>query len=295
MLTLLASADLVTWMSICVKALAYATTLMAVGSVLALLSLRPLPPEEMRALRRSALVCAVLAAVVSLARLPLRASFLMGGTWQGASDPVMLAMVSESPLGTSVALRLVGLGLIFGLMVPGRAGRWLAALGAVLAAASFAFRGHALEDPRLLIGSLITLHILGLAFWIGAFAPLYRCAGRASGNLAGRLAHDFGQKALWIVGLLSLAGVVMLWCLTGGLAQAVFSPYGQFFGLKLALFAATMGFAAWNKLRLTPVLLGADPRGGDRLRRSLVVEAALILVILVTTAALTTLASPSQL
>jgi len=293
MLSALATADLVTWMSICIKAMAYAATLMSAGSVLALLILRPLPPDELRRLKRIALVCALLAAFVSLARLPLRASFLMGGTWHGATDPMMLALVSESPLGTSIAVRLVGLGLIFGLMVPGQAGRLLAPLGVVLVAASFAYRGHALEEPRLLLGSLITLHILGLSFWIGAFVPMYRCAGRTSDSIAGLLAHDFGQKAMWIVGLLILAGLIMLWILTGGeVICSATSPYGQFFGIKLVVVAAIMGLAAWNKLQLTPALLRKDSAAGAQLRKSLRIEAVLIFTALLTSAALTTLAAP---
>ena len=97
MLSALASADLVTWLSICVKALVYATALIAMGSILSILMLRRLPAPEVQTLRRLSVFCAIGAALLSLLRLPLRASFLMGGTWQGATDPMMLTMVSESP------------------------------------------------------------------------------------------------------------------------------------------------------------------------------------------------------
>ncbi|MDA0962022.1 MAG: copper-binding protein, partial [Proteobacteria bacterium] len=170
MLSALASADLVTWLSICVKALVYAAALVAIGSVLSLLTLRRLPAPEVQALRRLAFVCAIGAAILSLLRIPLRASFLMGGTWQGATEPMMVTMVWDSPLGTSIAVRLVGLALICAILLPKRLGRPLATVGVILVAASFVLRGHALEEPRLVLATLITLHILGLAFWIGAFA-----------------------------------------------------------------------------------------------------------------------------
>jgi putative copper resistance protein D len=199
-LSALASADLVIWISICVKALVYATTLIAAGSVLTLQTLRSLPAREVQSLKWLAVGCAVMAAVLSLVRLPLRASFLMGGTWQGAIEPMMLAMVWDSPLGTSIGLRLIGLGLILLIMVPRRAGRSLAALGACIVALSFVLRGHALEDPRLILGALITLHILGVAFWIGGFVPLYRIAGKAGAPDAGTVAHDFGgMRCGWSV------------------------------------------------------------------------------------------------
>lgn len=276
------------------KALVYATTLMAAGSVLTLLTLSSLPMREVQLLKWLAVGCAMMAAVLSLARLPLRASFLMGGTSQGGTDPMMLAMVWDSPLGTSISLRLIGLGLVLLILVTGRAGRGLAALGVCIVALSFVLRGHALEEPRLILGALITLHILGVAFWIGAFVPLYRIAGGTNARSAGTIAHEFGSNALWVVGLLTGVGAITLWMLTGNIFEAIYTPYGQFFALKLTMFAAVMGFAAWNKLRLTPALLRQDRSASTKLRQSVRLEAALIGAILITTAALTTVSAPEK-
>ena len=292
MLNILASADAVIWLSIVVKALVYATAFLAMGSVLNLLFLRSLPAAEVRKLRQMSVVWAICTALLSVLRLPLRASFLMGGTWQGATEPMMLEMVSESPLGSSIALRLIGLALICMIFLPARIGRPLAALGVVIVAASFVFRGHALEEPRLLLATLITLHVLGLAFWIGAFAPLYRLSGENTDGVAGQVSHDFGELAIWVVGGLSLAGGASLWLLTGNVLEALFTPYGQFFAIKLGVFLAIIGFAAWNKLRLTPALLRQEPGAGARLRGSIRMEFALVALILLTTAILTTVSAP---
>lgn len=292
MLNALASADVVTWLSIIVKALVYATAFLAMGSVLNLLTLSSLPAFEVRKLRQMSVVWAIGAAVFSVFRLPLRASFLMGGTWQGATEPMMLTMVWESPLGSSIVLRLIGLALICMILLPARFGRPVAALGVIVVAASFVLRGHALEEPRLLLATLITLHVLGLAFWIGAFAPLYRLSGANSARVAGQVSHDFGRLAIWVVGGLSLAGGLILWLLTGNVLNALFTPYGQFFAIKLGVFLAIMAFAAWNKLRLTPALLRQEPGAGSRLRRSIRMEAALVALILLTTATLTTVSAP---
>jgi putative copper resistance protein D len=292
MLSALAATEPLVWISICVKALVYAASLTAAGSALCAVALRGLPPPEVGMLKRIAAVCAIAAALVSLARLPLRASFLMGGTWQGAVDPLMLGMVADSPLGTSIALRLVGLTLIFAVLIPARAGRVLAVMGAALVAASFVFRGHALEEPRTILGLLLSLHLLGLAFWIGAFAPLYRVARPSHNHLAGHIAHDFGRKAAWIVGILIIAGAIALWLLTDNVLTALSTPYGQFFAVKLTLFSAIMGLAAWNKLRLTPALLRQEAAAGKKLRQSIRVEAALVAAILLMTATLTTISGP---
>jgi putative copper resistance protein D len=154
------------------------------------------------------------------------------------------------------------------------------------------FRGHALEEPRLLLATLITLHVLGLAFWIGALAPLYRLSGASTDSVAGQVSHDFGQLAIWVVGGLSLAGGATFWLLTGNVLNALFTPYGQFFAIKLVVFLTIMAFAAWNKLRLTPALLRQVPGAGARLRRSIRTEAALVALILLTTATLTTVSAP---
>lgn len=292
MIATLASADVITWISILVKTLAYAATLVAAGSVLALISLRELTEDGRSALRRMAVIGALAAAVLSVLRIPLRASFLMGGSFDGAVDPMMLGIVAESPLGLSVIVRLIGLALVLALLIPVRGASGVALFGALLTCVSFALRGHALGDPRLLLGALITLHLAGLAFWLGAFAPLSRATRRETPAKAGALAHEFGTKALWVVAALVTAGAITLVLLGAAKPEALSSPYGQAFLIKLVLFAGVLGLAALNKVRLTPDLTAAVPGAARRLRRSIAVESVLVLAILVTTAALTTVTSP---
>lgn len=292
MIAALVSADAVTWVSILVKTLAYAATLIAAGSVLVSVGLRELTGDGRAALRRIAVIAALGAAVLSILRVPVRASFLMGGTLDGAVDPMMLGIVTESPLGTSVVVRLIGLALVLAVLLPRRGACWAAVAGALMACASFAFRGHALGDPRFLLGALVTVHITGLAFWVGALAPLIHAARHETPPVAGALAHEFGTKALWIVAALVAAGAVMLVLLGAATPDALPTPYGQAFLVKLALFAAVLGLAALNKLRLTPDLRAAAPGAAERLRRSIAVESILILTILATTAAFTTVTSP---
>ncbi|RBI82527.1 copper-binding protein [Rhodosalinus halophilus] len=292
MLAALAQADAVTWLSITVKALAYAATLSAVGSVLVLALLPGVGAGGRAALRRTAALSALAAAVFTVLRLPLRASFLMGGTWDGAMDPAILGMVAESPLGTSAALRLTGLALILCVLWRGRTGLWLAVPGALLASTSFAFRGHALSEPQAILGTLVTLHILCLAFWIGGLAPLLRSLRSETPAASGALAEAFGRQALWAVGLVVLGGGLALALLGAARPSALASPYGQMFALKLLLVAGILAMAAFNRLSLTPALLASRPEASARLRRSIRAEAALILGVLLVTATLTTVSSP---
>jgi putative copper resistance protein D len=292
MIATFTSADAVTWISILVKTLAYAVTLVAAGSVMVSVTLGELTEDGRGSLRRMAVIGALAAAVLSVLRVPVRASFLMGGSLDGAVDPMMLWIVAESPLGASVVFRLIGLLLILTILLPVRGARWVAVAGAFVACASFALRGHALSEPRLLLGALVTIHIAGLAFWLGAFAPLARAARLDPPERAGALAHEFGRRALWAVGLVVLAGTITLALLGAATPSALSTAYGQMFAVKLVLFAGVLALAAVNKLTLTPALLAGASGAGARLRRAIGVEAGLVAGILVTTAALTTLSAP---
>ena len=283
--------DGITAVSILVKAGVYLASLAAAGSVLALLGLARLDRDTVGAVRRLAVAGAVAAALLSALRIPVRASFLMGGSFSGAIDPAILGMVADSPLGTSLAVRLAGLALICLLVVDRPAARRAAGLGAMLACASFALRGHALEEPRLVLAALVTLHLMGLAFWVGVFMPLHRLI-RTDPETAGALAEEFGRKAVRVVVALVAAGAALLVLLTGDPIAALASPYGQLLAVKLCLFAPLLGLAAVNKLRLTPALRAGDTTAGLRLRRSIRMEILAVLAILVTTATLTTAASP---
>jgi putative copper export protein len=73
------------------------------------------------------------------------------------------------------------------------------------------------------------------------------------------------------------------------------SSYGRYLVLKLAVVACLVGLAGFNKLRLTPRLKAGDLRALRSLRRSIRAELILGLLILIITAALTTLTGPPAL
>ena len=286
--------DGVTLATVAVKAFAYLASLTSAGSALALACLSELDGGAARMVRRLGLAGAILAGMASAALIPLGAAYLAGGSWAGATDATLTGMLLESPAGSSLAVHLAGLAVIAGFFVAAKAPRLVAVAGAVVVCASFAFRGHVLTEPRALLGGLVTVHLLGLAFWIGALAPLHRMAGRADPVRAGEAAAAFGRRALWVVLALATAGGALLVLLTGNPLDALASPYGRLFAVKLAVFALLLGLAAVNKLRLVPALLAGDAGAAARLRRSIGLESAAVSAILVTTATLTTIASPDM-
>ena len=291
--TLLAM-DLPTLVSIVVKALAYLASLGAAGSALFLVLFADLDAGTKRAVRRLGLAAVGLAALFAPAMIPMGAIFLSGGSWSGALDPLLTRMVAQSPVGVSLAILVVGLVLLSVFLFGRTRAKPVAALGATVVCASFAFRGHVLAEPRLLLGALLTVHLLGLAFWIGAFGPLYRLARHGGATSAGAAAEAFGRKAVWVVGTLAIAGAGLLVLLTGNPLEALARPYGRFFAVKLALFVLLLGAAAFNRMRLTPALLAGDLRAARHLRRSIGLEVATVCAIALTTATLTTLSSPES-
>jgi putative copper resistance protein D len=97
---------------------------------------------------------------------------------------------------------------------------------------------------------------------------------------------------LRVVALLLAAGASLLVMLIGSAAQFWGSDYGKMMALKLLGVAALIGLAAWNKLVLTPKLLRGDERAVGLFKGSVLAEMAVGTVILLTTAAFTTLTGP---
>ena len=134
-----------------------------------------------------------------------------------------------------------------------------------------------------MLGALLIVHLAVICWWIGALYPLLVVLGRAPPELAAATIAAFGRRAAGIVLALVVAGALLLLALTG----AEFDPasdYQQRFGCKLLLVAVLLALAAWNKLRLTPLLETDYAVGSRKLRRSIKGEMTAALLILGATA-----------
>ena len=276
-----------------ITALGYAGAMVAAGTALFALSFPAMPPDARRMLRALGPTAGVLGALAAVALLPVQAAFL-GGGWEAARDPFLVGLVWEGPQGDATALRLIGLTLAAAVALPWTAARWFAALGAVLVAASFAQAGHTLDSPRALLATLLTLHVLGVAFWVGALAPLHRVTGREAPPVAGMLLARFGRIAAVVVGGLVRAGLALAWLLTGGLAGLFTTPHGQGLLVKIVLVAGLLGMAVLNKYRLTPAVASGSAAAKRRLRASIRAEMALVGAIMLVTAGITTFTGPGS-
>ncbi|MEO1363546.1 MAG: CopD family protein [Pseudomonadota bacterium] len=275
--------------AIVAKAAEYAAVLLAIGGAFFVATFPTAPRQAVALARRLAVIAALVALALLALRFGLRAGRISGMGLAGAGDPVMLGLIWDSPLGNAAMWRIAGAALILGLLVKGALGRSASLLGAVVLALSYTLVGHALGDPRWVLAGLLAVHLLAVAFWVGALAPL--CAATAQPGGAALL-HRFGVIASGTVAALVLVGLVFAWLMVGSVAGLFSTAYGLTLLAKLGAVAVLLGLAAGNKLRLVPALAAGDAAAADRLHRAIRLEGVAVALILLATATLTTVTTP---
>ena len=277
--------------AILAKASGYAAALLAMGGALFLAIFgREIDASGLDRLVRRVTIAASLVLIAVLAlRFGIRSARISGMGLEGMTDAVMLGFVWDSPLGNAAIWRGAGAALVLFVALRNVVGMLLGVAGAVLVAASYAQVGHSLGEPSWLLGSLLTLHLLAVAYWIGALVPLRRAAKHKDGAA---LLHRFGTIATGVVGLLVAVGVSFAWFVSGSATALLGTAYGWTLLAKVALVSALIGLAALNKLRLVPALANGDLSAAPALRRSIAWEAAVVTLVLVATAMLTTITTP---
>jgi putative copper resistance protein D len=210
------------------------------------------------------------------------------GDASGMTDPEMLGLLWSTPVGTTVALRMAGLGLLVVGLFAGRVGLILSMIGGVLALWSFVNIGHIPDRGSLLLNLVLMFHLAAISIWIGVLSPLRAIsldAERVSD--AADLGHRFGTMAAVFVPLLILAGGYMSYELVGSLSALISGGYGQALVLKVMFVAGLLGLAAANKLRFIPAMTTGDRAAAGRLAKSISFEWIVIVAVLLTTAVLT--------
>ena len=280
---------------IAAKTITYAATLGAAGAVFFLKVCGALIASIATSRIRYLVLCMALLSVFGGAAQILASAASMSGDAAGMLDGSLVGMVWQAGAGRANAIRALGL-LLAALAVWSDRTSWLACLGAAAAATSFAWTGHARSlNPSVLPMLLLSLHLVGVAFWLGALAPLRLVARDGDLPRIAATAARFGAAAVFVVGALIVAGATLLWMLLGDPTALWASAYGRWVILKLALVAGILGLAAFNKLRLTPRLLAGDRRAVRGLRDTIRFELLLGGVILAVTATFTTMTGPPAL
>jgi putative copper resistance protein D len=284
--------------AVAAKAITYAATLGAAGAIFFLAyNGSPLQEPQRSRIRRLIGTLLIASALASCARILLVAAS-MSGDLAGMFDGAMARMILGAGDGLATGVRMAGLALAAFAISSNPRLRVLALLGAAIASMSFAAVGHARGLlPSIAPSLLLCLHLLCAAFWLGALAPLLIIARNRNDSqieAIAAIAARFGKVALGVVVLLLSAGLSLLWTLIRDAAQFWSSDYGRMMAIKLLSVAALLGIAAVNKLYLTPQLLRGNPRAFTLFRRSVQTEMAVGALILLITAAFTTLTGPPR-
>jgi putative copper resistance protein D len=266
--------------------LVFGLALFALYSAETLLRLRPM-------LRGMALIGALL----SVAGLVLMTSAMSGETALAALWPPVQMMVLETDVGLAWAVRMTAL-----IVVVIRPGLWLASFAGAIALASLAWSGHgAMDEGALRFWHFLSdiLHLLAAGAWLGAMLALVLIARGLVDEAHIRSLAFAVRRFEWvgaaIVLTLSITGVVnYLFIIGPSLDEVLLGTYGMLLAIKVLLFAAMLVLAALNRFHLGPALAQALRDGQhvvavNALRRSVVVELAMALLIVALVAWLGTL------
>lgn len=276
------------------KLLSYGAALAATGALSFMVIFRSLlVTAEVAMVKRHVAVLLAVAVPASLATVYATVALLNGAGLAGGFDSELWALVARTAAGDSAWLRLAGLALLLAGLLMARLRLPALLTGGLLVALSFGLVGHVQDGPNALwLHALLTLHLAAVAFWIGSLWPLFRVAGTPGAARVAAVMRRFGRIAAVSVACLLLAGIVLAALFLGGIVPLVTTPYGRLLLVKLALVALLLGFAALNKWRLVPRLSAGEAGAALRLRRSIAAEIALVALILLATAVLTSSFSP---
>jgi copper transport protein len=135
-----------------------------------------------------------------------------------------------------------------------------------------------LRIARTLSRPTVFLHGVGVAFWVGALAPLVAMARLPAGGLLPTL-HRFSRLAVPVVGGLVLTGLTLAIIQLQSFRALIETRYGLILSIKLALVVVLLGLAARNRFRLTPGL-ALHPQQTRPLVRSILLECLVVAGIL---------------
>lgn len=223
--------------------------------------------------------------------------------WSGMWHPLFRSILWSSTVGDSTLWRAIGFALMLVVLaafrIPrdikgGACFRILAFVLWVVALAMLAFSsslvGHSAE-LGLWVQLALSVHVLAIAWWMGALWPLWLSCKKLDGELLHALMPRFGQFAQAAVALLILVGVFLAIQLLDSVSALWLTEYGRTLSIKLIGVSIILLLALYHKLRLVPALL-SNPESSSRLARSIQIEMALGFLIFLATAVLTTLVGP---
>jgi copper transport protein len=141
--------------------------------------------------------------------------------------------------------------------------------------------GHAATaDPQWLARPAVFVHVVSVAFWIGALVPLAAML-RAGGKPATEALAAFSRGIPYVLVPLVLAGLGLALLQFDDVSGLWTTDYGIVFMLKMAGVAVLLGIAALNRFVLTPGISAGVGTASRQLRRAIGAEVIVVAVIFV--------------
>ena len=217
----------------------------------------------------------------------------MSGMW----DADYVKILWNSGVGKSYKFQLLGWCLVISTIIM----MWIkpvynhlfAALGLIfvfIIAVSFTLTGHTAEAPIWVRGAL-ALHVVAAMWWIGSLYPLRSACNALGVSNLQSLMVEFGKQAMFLVGLLVIAGGVISYHLEGSFSNLLNTGHGNLLLLKLGTVAVILSLAAVHKFRYVPKLSSAE--SVTTLKRSITIEMVIGFIILVITALMSSVTGPA--
>jgi copper(I)-binding protein len=160
-----------------------------------------------------------------------------------------------------------------------RLARMLSLLGFVAIGGALALSGHASRAPVSLAWAALFLHTVAAAFWTGALLPLLVVLRRSDETATAVLARFSAAIPVALGGLLT-GGILLVLVQVEAPSDLWTTAYGRILAAKLAAVAALFTLAVVNRFALTPVVRTNGVNGAFALRRSIVIELILVVVVL---------------
>jgi len=243
-------------------------------------------------IRMVAWIGLAISVISGAAWLLLQTSSMSGQTYGEAMvSGAVLSVLEETQFGLVSEIRLaIAILLAICLAFDRRTLPRRLALGAALClVAAIAWTGHAASTPHKLGYLHLTtdaLHLCAAAAWTGGLVSLVlllkavNAGGPAELSMELDAVKRFSALGMVSVGTLIVSGIVNAWILVGSIRGLVLTDYGWVLMAKIAVFAAMIGFAAANRLWLTPRLAPpASPKALRDLIRNTKAEIALAFVV----------------
>jgi putative copper resistance protein D len=283
---------LVDGLSAGLRALSFVALFQATGAALFLTFFGALIARTRVAVRRLAIVSALLAIGLLVLQYLLEAA-RMGGDLASVMDSELQTLALHSSAALALAFRVAGLAaLVLALRMKSTANGTFSVVAIIIVLTGFTMMGHTeSHSPRWLLALFLLVHLIVVAFWFGALVPLRLASSHEPAQIAGATISAFSTAASWIVPALFVAGLALAVVLVGSFA-GLRTPYGQLLIAKVLGFALLLGLASLNKWRLGPAVAAGDVQRTRAFRRSLQIEYVLIAAVLTVTAVMTTFFSP---